>query len=101
MAAATGLERRALLAKAREMRHKNPPVMPKCTREVVRQMGRGRPKTVSSTEKAICGAPTIQNEPERERGVYWCPRCRRYSWGSGGGRAGGGPDVVPALAWAK
>ena len=47
----------------------------------------------------VCGARTVQNDIERARGVFWCPRCQRYPWGSGGGRAGGGPDKVPADAY--
>jgi ribosomal protein L37AE/L43A len=46
-----------------------------------------------------CGTLTVQNERERARGVYWCPRCQTYPWGSGGGPAGGGPDKVPPEAY--
>jgi ribosomal protein L37AE/L43A len=46
-----------------------------------------------------CDTQTVQNEPEHARGVYWCPRCQTYPWGSGGGPAGGGPDKVPPEAY--
>lgn len=71
--------------KAQEARRR----LPRCTISVKRKNGTRGP----------CGARTCQNEPEESRGVYWCPRCRRYPWGSGGGRSGGGPDKVPAEAW--
>lgn len=45
-----------------------------------------------------CGTPTVQNAIERTRGTWWCPRCQRYPWGIGGGRAGGGADSVPPEA---
>src|SRR5436853_6987158 len=32
----------------------------------------------------VCGKPMIQNAPEAQRGVYWCPSCKRYTDGSNG-----------------
>ncbi|MFC1639217.1 hypothetical protein ACFL3B_00470 [Gemmatimonadota bacterium] len=37
-----------------------------------------------------CDTHTVQNEPEKERRVYWCPRCQWYPFGDGFG-----PDVLP------
>lgn len=73
--------------KAQEARSR----LPKCTIPVMR----GEPAI-----QTPCGQRTSQNEAEQDRGVYWCPRCQKYPWGSGGGRSGGGRDKVPAEAWA-
>src|SRR5690242_10573133 len=32
----------------------------------------------------VCGHLTTQNPEEEKRGVWWCPRCRRYTDGSKG-----------------
>lgn len=31
-----------------------------------------------------CGTRTVQNLPEHTRRVFWCTRCQRYPFGSGG-----------------
>ena len=65
------------------------PLAPRCQRVVtVRKQPR------------VCGTRCVQNDIERGRGVWWCPACSRYAFGSGGGRAGGGADRIPAEAWA-
>lgn len=90
-------EGRARAAQARAARNS---VAPRCTNRVLRPGMAQRPPDGSSKPDRVCGTPTIQNEPERSRGVFWCPRCQSYPWGSGGGRSGGGPDKVPAEAYA-
>lgn len=83
---------------AREAREKRHGAMPRCTIPVssppVARLGRGG-FVAKPTAPRPCGTRTVQNEPERSRGVYWCPRCGRYPWGNGGGRSGGGPDKPP------
>lgn len=78
--------------RAAETRHKAQEArqrLPRCT--IVRPGDKDTPSRV-------CGARTSQNDAEKARGVYWCPACQKYPWGSGGGRHGGGPDKVPAAA---
>ena len=31
-----------------------------------------------------CMTPLVQNDVERTRGTWWCPRCQQYADGSGG-----------------
>ena len=90
-------ERKTALAEARQKAKQGASRLPKCTRTLPATPARGE---APARPPRPCGTRTIQNAPERTRGVYWCPRCRRYSFGSGGGRAGGGPDKVPAEAYA-
>lgn len=87
----TADKRLAALAKGREIAQERRKTLPRCTRTIQPPKG---------LEPRICRARTSQNEAERDRGVFWCPDCQRYPWGSGGSRAGGGPDVVPVEAWA-
>lgn len=83
-------ERQKALAEGRQKAREARSGLPRCTN--LRPGGKGVPASV-------CGQKTTQNERELERHVFWCPRCQKYPWGSGGGRSGGGPDKVPASAW--
>jgi hypothetical protein len=82
-------DRRAIAVRVGQERRAKRARRPRCTILVEHRDG----------SVTACGAITDQNEVERSRGVYWCPVHQRYPWGSGGGRAGGGPDKVPAEAW--
>jgi hypothetical protein len=55
--------------------------------QVARQRARTKGRRLP---QCTCGAMTTQNEVERERRVYWCPRCGTYPFGNGFG-----PDSVP------
>jgi hypothetical protein len=86
-------------ARRQELRASRAGTMPRCTNRVGPPILPGKAGSGPRQTDRRCGTLTVQNEVERERGVYWCPRCRRYPWGSGGGRAGGGPDRVPPEAY--
>jgi hypothetical protein len=58
-------------------------VLPQCPNVVWTRISGGE------KQKRICGGRTVQNEIERERGTYWCPRCGTYPFGNGFG-----PDLV-------
>ncbi len=81
-------------AKREELRVSRAGTMPRCTKWVGPPILPGKGSSRSGSVGRPCGTRTIQNEAERARGVYWCPRCRTYGCGSGGGRASGGPDKV-------
>jgi len=76
---------RAALATARLRRQRERALNPVCPRM----------REHSKRGKRVCGARTIQNEVERERGTYWCPRCARYAFGNGFGQQG--PLNVPRI----
>jgi hypothetical protein len=41
-------------------------------------------KVTHKGKQRVCGRTMIQNAPEVERGVSWCPACKRYTDGSKG-----------------
>ena len=57
-----------------------------------RAISAARRKTAPTCTAQLCGRKgmrtcrrtMIQNGPEAERGVYWCPSCARYTDGSKG-----------------
>ncbi len=85
------LERGRARAQARRVAERSS--SPRCTNTVQGYEGRGKGRKRLTVDR-ICGTATIQNEVERERGVYWCPECATYPWGDGCG-----PDIVPDEAW--
>jgi len=83
------------IRKATEARRTARQSSPRCTNPLPDTKGHPkRRKGLKMASVEVCGTPTIQNEPERERGIYWCPTCQQYPWGSGMKA-----DTVPAEAW--
>jgi len=70
-------------ARRAELRNSRTGTTPNCTKMVAPPI---RPANNLSGPRQLgrqCATPTIQNDIERKRGVYWCPRCQTYPWGSG------------------
>jgi hypothetical protein len=88
-----------LLARARakreELRSKRRGTMPRCTNLIGPPIIPSKHENGSRQTVHRCNTPTVQNQAERTRRVFWCPKCRRYAWGSGFD-----PDQVPPEAFA-